>query len=121
MIHANPLSDIFIGISHACDGVLNKLPRLLFVTTLTITLILVPAVAQTPSFHWLGQMPGVWPAAGTYASAISGDGSTIMGYGWVCANGQPSCTSSSTVQAYRWTAAGRYKVLGSRGSSEFFC
>jgi probable HAF family extracellular repeat protein len=120
MIHANPLSDIFIGISHACDGVLNKLPRLLFVTTLTITLILVPAVAQTPSFHGLGQMPGVWPAAGTYASAISGDGSTIMGYGWVCANGQPSCTSSSTVQAYRWTAAGRYKVLGSRGSSDFF-
>jgi hypothetical protein len=37
----------------------------MFVTTLTITLMLVPAAAQTPSFHGLGQMPGVWPAAGT--------------------------------------------------------
>jgi probable HAF family extracellular repeat protein len=120
MIHANPLSDILISVSHACDGVVNKLPRLLFVTTLTITLMLVPAAAQTPSFHGLGQMPGVWPAAGTYASAISGDGSTIMGYGWVCPNGGTSCTSSDRVKAYRWTVAGKYQILGSNGSSDFF-
>jgi probable HAF family extracellular repeat protein len=43
-----------------------------------------------------------------------------MGYGRVGANGQPSCTSSSAVQAYRWTVTGRYKVLGSRGSRDFF-
>ena len=107
----------------------HKLPGFLFLTTLTATLMLVAAAQtasspetapQTASFQALGQMPGVWPAAGTYASGISGDGSTIMGYGWVCANGQPSCTSSSTVQAYRWTVAGRYQILGSRGSSDFF-
>ena len=120
MIHANPPSDIFISISHACDGVVNKLPRLLFVTTLTITLMVVPAVAQTPSFHGLGEMPGVWPAAGTYASGISGDGSTIVGYGWVCPNGRTSCTSSDRVKAYRWTVAGKYQILGSSGSSDFF-
>jgi probable HAF family extracellular repeat protein len=120
MIHANPPSDIFISISHARDGVVNKLPRLLFVTTLTITLMVVPAVAQTPSFHGLGEMPGVWPAAGTYASGISGDGSTIVGYGWVCPNGGTSCTSSDRVKAYRWTVAGKYQILGSSGSSDFF-
>src|ERR1039458_4097368 len=120
MIHANPLSEIFISISRACDGAVNKLPGILFVTTLTTTLMLVAAAAQTPSFHGLGQMPGVWPAAGTYASAISGDGSTIMGYGWVCANGQRTCNSSDTVLAYRWTVAGTYQILGSRGSSDFF-
>lgn len=76
--------------------------------------------AQTPSFRGLGQMPSVWPAAGTYASAISGDGSTIMGYGWVCANGGTNCTSSGTVKAYRWTVAGGYKILGTQGDSSFF-
>jgi probable HAF family extracellular repeat protein len=120
MIHAGPISDILISISRACDGAVNKLMGFLFVTTLTITLMLVPAAAQTPSFHGLGQMPGVWPAAGTYASAISGDGSTIMGYGWVCPNGGTSCTSSDRVKAYRWTVAGKYQILGSNGSSDFF-
>ena len=107
----------------------RKLPGFLFLTTLTATLTLVAAAqtnsfqeaaAQTPSFHGLGQMPGVWPAAGTYASAISADGSTIMGYGWVCLNGGSSCNSSDTVLAYRWTVAGRYQILGSRGNSDFF-
>jgi probable HAF family extracellular repeat protein len=65
-------------------------------------------------------MPGVWPGAGTYASAISGDGSTIMGYGWVCANGGTACASSDTVKAYRWTLAGKYQILGSPGKSDFF-
>src|SRR6202163_1055917 len=114
------LSGVFIGVSRACDGAINKLPGFLFVTTLTATLMLAAAAAQTPSFHGLGQMPGVWPAAGTYASAISGDGSTIMGYGWVCANGKRSCNSSDTVLAYRWTVASGYQILGSRGNSDFF-
>lgn len=78
------------------------------------------AVAQKPSFQNLGQMPGVWPAAGTYSSAISGDGSTIMGYGWVCPNGGTSCSSSDTVKAYRWTVAAKYRILGSQGTSDFF-
>jgi probable HAF family extracellular repeat protein len=130
MIHVNPLSDFFTRVSRACDGAINRLPGFLVVTTLTATLMLVAATAQTnsfqqaarqtPSFQGLGQMPGVWPAAGTYASAISGDGSTIMGYGWVCLNGGSSCNSSDTVLAYRWTLAGGYQILGSRGSSDFF-
>ena len=78
------------------------------------------SLAQTPSFQGLGQMPGATFAGGTYSSAISGDGSTIMGYGWVCANGQTKCNTSSTVQAYRWTLAGGFQILGSRGNSDFF-
>jgi hypothetical protein len=55
MIHSNLRSDIFISISRACDGAVNKLPGFLFVATLTITLMLVPAAAQTPSFHGRGR------------------------------------------------------------------
>jgi hypothetical protein len=68
------------------NGVTKWLAGFLLEAALT-TILVGAAVAQTPSFRRLGQMPGVWPAAGTYSSAISGDGSTIMGYGWVCANG----------------------------------
>jgi hypothetical protein len=75
----------------------------LFAAALGATLAL-PAAAQTASFQGLGQMPGA--VFGTYASAISGDGSTIMGYGWV---------SSSTVQAYRWTVVGKYQILDGPG------
>jgi probable HAF family extracellular repeat protein len=127
MIHANPLSDVFTSVSRAGDYTINKLPGFLFVATLTATLVLVAAAqtnssqpAATPSFQGLGQMPGVWPAAGTYASAISGDGSTIMGYGWVCPNGGTTCTSSDRVKAYRWTVADKYQILGSSGDSSFF-
>jgi probable HAF family extracellular repeat protein len=84
------------------------------------TAVALPAAAQTPSFRGLGQMPGVWPSGGTYASAISADGSTIMGYGWVCQLGGTTCASSDMVQAYRWTVAGGYKILGSPGNSSFF-
>jgi probable HAF family extracellular repeat protein len=84
------------------------------------TAVTLPAAAQTPSFLGLGQMPGVWPAGGTYASAISADGTTIMGYGWVCQLGWTTCTSSDMVQAYRWTVGGGYKILGSPGNSSYF-
>jgi probable HAF family extracellular repeat protein len=127
MIHASPLSDVFTSVSRASDYTISKLPGLLFVATLAATLVLVAAAqtnsfqpAATPSFQGLGQMPGVWPAAGTYASGISGDGSTIMGYGWVCPNGGNTCTSSDRVKAYRWTVAGKYQILGSSGDSSFF-
>jgi probable HAF family extracellular repeat protein len=127
MIHANPLSHVFNSVSGACDYAINKLLGFLFVASLTATLVLVAAAqtngfqpAATSSFQGLGQMPGVWPAAGTYASGISGDGSTIMGYGWVCLSGGSSCSSSDTVLAYRWTVAGGYQILGTRGGSDFF-
>src|SRR5713101_2369605 len=99
--------------------VFNRLPGFLLLLALAATLAR-PAAAQKASFQSLGQMPGVWPAAGTYASAISGDGSTIMGYGWVCANGGTNCSSSDTVKAYRWTVASKYQILGSQGTSDFF-
>jgi probable HAF family extracellular repeat protein len=78
------------------------------------------AAALSASFQGLGEMPGVWPAGGTYASAISGDGSTIMGYGWVCSNGGTSCDSADSVKAYRWTIAARYNILGTSGDSSYF-
>lgn len=76
-----------------------------------------PATTPIASFKALGQMPGGWLAAGTFSTNISRDGSTIVGYGWVCPNGQPSCTSSEKTEAYRWTVAGRYQRLGDLGSS----
>jgi probable HAF family extracellular repeat protein len=105
----------------------HTLTRLLFISIFTAAIVF-PAAAQSnnsheaaaASFQGLGQMPGVWPAAGTYASAMSSDGSTIMGYGWVCFNGGTKCNTSGSVQAYKWTAAGGYQVLGSKGNSDFF-
>jgi len=126
MFHAHPLFHIFTSVSRACDGAINKLARLLFVSTLTATLALAAASqtnnsqgapTQPPSFQGLGQMPGAMRGAGTFAVGISGDGSTIVGYAWVCPNGGTTCTSSGKTEAYRWTAASKYQVLGDLGSS----
>jgi probable HAF family extracellular repeat protein len=87
---------------------------LLAVLTAILTL---SAAAQTASFQGLGQMPGAMRGAGTFANAISGDGSTIVGYAWVCRSGPPTCTSSDKTEAFRWTAAGKYQLLGDLGSS----
>ena len=53
-------------------------------------------------------MPGA--CCGTYASGMSGDGSTIVGDAYVALN-------SSKTEAYRWTAAGGYQLLGDLGSA----
>ena len=87
---------------------------LLAVLTAILTL---SAAAQTASFQGLGQMPGAMRGAGTFANAISGDGSTIVGYAWVCRSGPPTCTSSDKTEAFRWTGAGKYQLLGDLGSS----
>lgn len=78
------------------------------------------AASQTSSFQSLGQMPG--SAMGTDVSGISGDGSVIAGYGYICTafNANGSCQSSDEVQAFRWTPAGGYHALGSPGSTDFF-
>jgi probable HAF family extracellular repeat protein len=55
--------------------------------------------------------------AGTFAVNISNDGSTIVGYAWVCPNGGTTCSSSGKTEAYRWTVAGKYQLLGDLGSS----
>ena len=64
------------------------------------------AASHTPSFQSLGQMPG--SALGTDVSGISGDGSTISGYGWICTTFNPngSCLTAGDVQAFRWTPPG---------------
>jgi probable HAF family extracellular repeat protein len=67
------------------------------------------ASAARASFQGLGQMPGA--CCGTYASGISGDGSTIVGDAYVALN-------SSKTEAYRWTAPGGYQLLGDLGSAD---
>jgi probable HAF family extracellular repeat protein len=62
--------------------------------------------AVPSSFQGLGEMPGS-TAGGSAALGISGDGKTIVGYGWV---------SSSNQEAFRWTTTGGYQVLGDLGS-----
>jgi probable HAF family extracellular repeat protein len=129
MIHANPLRRISTGSSRVSNPAIRPLRRFLFLAA-AITILALAAAAQinhvsepstpTASFRGLGQMPGDWPAAGTYSSGISGDGSTIVGYAWVCKNGGTKCSSSGTVQAYRWTTTSGYQILGSPGNSDFF-
>jgi probable HAF family extracellular repeat protein len=80
-------------------------------------ILALPAGAQTASFQGLGQMPGAMRGAGSFANAISGDGLTIVGYAWVCRDGTMTCTSSDKTEAFRWTAANKYLVLGDLGSS----
>jgi hypothetical protein len=75
------------------------------------------ATMPTPSFRALGQMPGAATGFGTFSSGISANGSTIVGYAWVCPNGEPTCTSTDKTEAYRWTVAGGYQVLGDLGNS----
>src|ERR1700727_113142 len=75
-----------------------------------------PTMAQTASFQALGQMPGAMRGAGTFANAISSDGSTIVGYAWVCPNGGTNCNSSSKTEAFRWTLSGKFQLLGDLGS-----
>src|ERR1039458_4614688 len=87
---------------------------LLAVLTAILTL---SAAAQTASFQGLGQMPGAMRGAGTFAHAISGDGSTILGYALVCRGGPPTCPSSDTPGSFGWTVAGKYQLLGAPGST----
>ena len=64
------------------------------------------AASPAAGFRSLGQMPG--SALGTDVSGISGDGSTISGYGWICTTFNPngSCLTAGDVQAFRWTPPG---------------
>ena len=119
MIDANPLSGVFTSVVRACDGAINHLPRFLLATTMTALTLsaaaqtndLREAATQTPSFQGLGQMPGAMRGAGTFAVNISSDGSTIVGYAWVCPNGGTTCNSSGKTEAYRWTRAIRHSSL----------
>ena len=93
---------------------LNRLPlriSSLLMALLVLTYLISPASAQTPtaSFQGLGQMPGTMSGAGTYVNAVSGDGSTLVGYTWV---------SGTATRSYRWTAAGGFEDLGTLGGND---
>ena len=83
----------------------------LLMALLALTYLISPAAAQTPtpSFQGLGQMPGTMSGGGTYVNAVSGDGSTLIGYTWV---------SGSATRSYRWTAAGGFEDLGTLGGDD---
>ena len=81
------------------------------------TSLILSAVGQTASFQGLGQMPGAMSGAGTFSQSISGNGSTIVGWAWVCPNGGTNCTSSGKTEAFLWTMSGKYRLLGDLGSS----
>jgi len=83
----------------------------ILVALLALTYLTSPAAAQTPtpSFQGLGQMPGTMSGGGTYVNAVSGDGSTLIGYTWV---------SGTATRPYRWTAAGGFEDLGTLGGED---
>ena len=56
-------------------------------------------------FQVLGPMPGAFDGGFTFASALSADGSTIVGQAYVCPGGGTSCNSTGTTEAFRWTLA----------------
>lgn len=84
---------------------------------IAIVAMAVPGFTQSASFQGLGQMPGAMLGAGTFPQSISADGSTIIGWAWVCPNGGTKCVSSDKTEAFRWTRSGKYQLLGDLGSS----
>src|SRR5262249_32886516 len=105
-----------IRLSASSSGHIRRFPSAALFAILSATFSLT-AAAQNASVQSLGQMTGSMRGAGTFANAISADGSTIVGYAWVCPNGGTTCTSSGKTEAFRWTVAGKYQVLGDLGSS----
>lgn len=109
-----------INIHHGRKETLTFILRALLATALA-TVLTISAAAQTPSFQSLGQMPGAMAGgAGTEALAVSGDGSTIVGFAWVCPTGQPNCSPTTTTcktEAWLWTVAGGYRTLGDLGNN----
>jgi probable HAF family extracellular repeat protein len=66
------------------------------------------AAGQPATFLGLGHMPETMLGGSTYVNAVSGDGSTIVGYTWV---------SGTATVPFRWTAAGGYQSLGTLGGT----
>jgi len=75
------------------------------------------AAGQQKSFEALGPMPGSCQGCDTYGSGLSADGSTVVGSAYVCPDGSTTCTSTGKTEAYRWTLAGGYQLLGDLNGS----
>jgi probable HAF family extracellular repeat protein len=63
---------------------------------------------ESATFMGLGHLPETAPGLPTYVNAVSGDGSTLVGYTWV---------SGSGTVPFRWTAKGGYQTLGTLGGT----
>src|SRR5215467_5773449 len=77
----------------------------------------VQAAGQQRSFQALGPMPGSCKGCDTYGSGLAADGSTVVGSAYVCPDGSTTCTSTGKTEAYRWTLAGGYQLLGDLNGS----
>ena len=72
---------------------------------------------QMGSVQSLGPMPGSCQGCDTYGSGLSSDGSTVVGSAYVCPDGTTTCTSTGKTEAYRWTVANGYQLLGDLNGS----
>ncbi len=75
------------------------------------------AAGQQKNFQALGPMPGSCQGCDTYGSGLSADGSTVVGSAYVCPDGSTTCSSTSKTEAYRWTVANGYQILGDLNGS----
>jgi probable HAF family extracellular repeat protein len=62
-------------------------------------------------------MPGSCQGCDTFGGGLSADGSTVVGSAYVCVDGSTTCTSTDKTEAYRWTAANGYQLLGDLNGS----
>jgi len=75
------------------------------------------ATGQQRSFQALGPMPGSCQGCNTFGSGLSADGSTVVGSAYVCPDGSRTCTNTGKTEAYRWTVANGYQLLGDLNGS----
>jgi len=75
------------------------------------------AAGQQRSFQSLGPMPGSCRGCDTFGSGVSADGSTVVGSAYVCSDGSTTCTNTGKTEAYRWTVANGYQLLGDLNGS----
>ena len=100
---------VFIGPLLAVIALLALVPRWHPATVL--------AAGKQKSFQVLGPMPGSCQGCDTYGSGLSPDGSTVVGSAYVCPDGSTTCTSTGKTEAYRWTVANGYQLLGDLNGS----
>ena len=106
-------------------GAARKMVLIAPLLAVVALLVLVPAwhpasvlaAGQQKSFQALGPMPGSFPGGSTFGSGLSADGSTVVGSAYICPDGGTTCTGSSKTEAYRWTVANGYQLLGDLNGS----
>ena len=87
---------------------LGLLRSLVFLALITAAIFAIGARGPAATFTGLGDLPG--GGYGSSASAVSGDGSVVVGHS----------TSGSGVEAFRWTASGGMVGLGALPGRTFY-